>query len=153
VRKRRKIRTGPPAWLFACVAACVTVVALFPVAHQLGWFRPARGPAPSPAPAKPGPPAPDPALQAPVDLALSEVQVRFDGPARYLEGQVRNSSASRYENVEVLLSIRSRSGAILGTVTGRIDAIAPKSAAAFRTGALPDGAFRHTLRDITGTRK
>ncbi len=155
VRKRRRVRVhhGPPAWLFACIAACAVVVILIPMAHQFGWFRPARIPAQRAAPAKPAPPAPDPALQRPADLALSEVQVRFDGPARYLEGQVRNNSSSRYENVEVLLSVRSRSGGIIGTVTGRVESIGPNSTARFRTDALPDGAFRHTLREITGARK
>ena len=149
VRKRRKVRSGPPGWLFACIGACVVMVILFPVAHQFGWFRPAR---PS-APAKPALTVPDPALQAPADLVLSEVQVRVDGTTRHLEGQVRNNSASRYENVEVMLSIRSRTGDVIGTVAGRIDSMGPKSTAGFHTGALPDGAFRHTLREITGTRK
>lgn len=156
VRKRRrvvqKVRHGPPGWLFACIGACVVMVILFPVAHQFGWFRGAPIAARPAAPAKPVPAA-DPALQPPADLALSEVEVRVDGATRHLEGEVRNNSASRYENVEVLLSIRSRAGGIIGTVAGRIDSIGPKSAAGFRTGALPDGAFRHTLREITGTRK
>ncbi len=155
VRRRRKVRVHnrPPGWLFACIAACAAVLILIPVAHQFAWLRPARVPPRPAAPAKPGPPAPDPALQAPADLALSEVEVRVNGPERYLEGRVRNNSTSRFENVEVLLSVRSRSGNIIGAVSGRIDAINPKSVAGFRTGTLPDGAFRHTLREITGVRK
>lgn len=153
MRKRRKLRRGPPRWLFACLGVCLLVLILFPLAHRFGWFRTRRGPLPPPAAAAVAPPVPDPASQQPVDLALSEVHPRVEGAARRLEGQVRNNSSSRYENVQVFLTIRSRSGARLGTVTGRIDSIAPKSMATFRTGDLPDGAFRHTLREITGTRK
>ena len=153
VWKRRKVRRGPPVWLFPCVGACVVLLILFPLAHQFGWLRPASSPAPAPAPAKAEPAAPDPALQPPADLVLSEVQVRSDGPTRYLEGRVRNNSARRYDKVEVLLGIRSRTGGILGTITGRIDSVGPNSTAAFRTEALPEGAFRHTLREITGTQK
>ena len=124
---------------------------MIPVAHQLGWFRVQRGPGRSLIAAPVAPLVPDSALKDQAELVLSEATMEGEGAQRHIEGKVVNNTRSRYENVQVLFTVRDKAGMTLGVATGRIEKMEPQSSARFKTEPVPERAFRHTLREISGT--
>jgi hypothetical protein len=111
---------------------------MWPLAVYMGWTRP-REAVVNDAPGKPS------------DLVLSEAVFTGQGPTRHIAGTLRNISAKRYDNVELLFAMRDGKGNFVGTTPAKVTAVSAGGTAPFETGPIPPEAARLILRDVNGT--
>lgn len=157
VRRRTKQRQGPPRFLVVSVVVCGLLVAIIPLGHFLGLWRLQGSGRASSSPARQQgsvvPLVPDSALKNPTELVISEAFMQGDGAERRVGGKVRNTTNSRYVDIHVLFTLRSRTGRVVGTAVAQIDEIPANSLAPFQTQKVPPDTARQFLRDISGTRR
>ncbi len=153
-RRRKRRRRGTPRLVLLCIVLCAAAVAVVPLGHSRGWWGRVAEQPPAASKATVGGQAVSEAdLNAPAALLLSEAYAEGDGPSRRLAGTIENTSGSRYDDIQVSFLVRGPAGELLGTVVAKLPTIAPRSTAGFQTGPLPERAVRHSLRDLSGTRR
>ena len=81
-------------------------------------------------------------------LSLGEARFQGEGPQRFIEGTVKNTSPQRVKNVVVTLNLHVNSDSVAGLAVGKIAAIEPNGSASFRTDPVPLNVRRFFVRDI-----
>ena len=137
-RRRHSGTNGARRLLYAAVLMSAAALLMWPLAVYMGWTRP-REAVSKGAPGNPS------------DLVLSEAVFTGEGPTRHIAGTLRNVSAKRYEDIEVIFAMRDGRGNFVGTTPAKVTAVSPGGTAPFETGPIPPEAARLALRDINGT--
>lgn len=141
VRKRKRTRPSSRKFrrrFMLTGVLCVVVLCLIPVVHYYGWFSKSAEVLDN------VPPLQD------ADLLVSDAVFVGVGPARHIEGSIRNRTANPYTDVRIVFTTRRADGAQLTPTVATVPAIGPSATVRFQSGPVPADTSRYYVRDITG---